>query len=186
MTKEERAPKIDAIIRALESGNKIEHILKELTHATQDDLSFVTGQDYVSVVRTGLASSTITYSLKPKGREIFDAGGLLSYLELARMKEEKSLNNSEIEKQVNLLQKEKLEYEQNLRNKDSEIKRLQMENLKLSNEHLENQNDIAPIDKMLKYIELFKVFMWIAGGIIAGTIIEYSLGIMNRLIEVGV
>lgn len=176
MTMEERATKTDAIIGALESGKMVEYRLKEKTNPTHNDLSFVEEQEFVLVERSGLANSNIMYSLRQRGRDVYNAGGLLNYLELSRQREQKLLDKSELEGQIAVLQKDKLLYDQTIRDKDAEIKRLQTINLT-------NQNELHPITKWTAILRLLKILFGIASIFLASIIAEYNYDIVQKLIS---
>ena len=181
---EERATKTDAIIKALENGTKIEYRLKELTGATHDDFSFVEEQGFVQLRREGFDGATIIYQLSPKGREVYNANGLLNYLEQIKAEQIKAADKSQLEERVKTLQANELEYKEKIRVREDEMEALKAENLILSSKHLTNQNKIHPLTITLKILELLKWFGIVAGCFTAGVIAQYKASIADTLIAI--
>lgn len=161
MTTEERAFKTNAIINTLAGGKMIEFKLKELTDATHNDLSFVEEQGFVSVKRSGLANSTIMYSLTEKGRDVCDADGLLKYTEVKKIEKAKAEDKSQLEEKLKALQADEFEYKEKLRKRNQEIENLQTENLKLSIENYEYKQTRRPEEEQISFITLLKGYWWL-------------------------
>jgi hypothetical protein len=125
------------------------------------------------------------WKIKPSGIKIQKIGWaeyIRQIEEKEELKRKRENEESELSKQVQVLTKKKLEYEETIRIQTAETEKLRAENLRLSNINLINQNELHPVTKTLKYLDLLKWFLAVAGGFIAGVITPYSTLIANTII----